>query len=210
MINVIMQSVSFYLLMCWMVSVIILSVVRLNVVVPYFRSIFWSLQYLSNANLRSKPQNQIIPHFYHIQNYCDTASVKLVTVGIYAQIDETFLCHHIQHNKALLNATQHNGSYCSTQHFWHTNEHLVTQHWLLVFLCQIFYWYLLLLLWIFERCYAEYLYAAYLYAEYLYAEQAWAIQMTATLDGKVILVPPNFQNFVPSSFSYLSWEIYFV
>jgi hypothetical protein len=34
--------------------------------------------------------------------------------------------------------------------------------------------------------------------------------MTGTLDSKVILVPPNSQNFVPSSFSYRSWERFFI
>jgi hypothetical protein len=40
--------------------------------------------------------------------------------------------------------------------------------------------------------------------------QAWTIQMTGTLDGMVILVPPNSLNLVPSSFSYRSWERLFV
>jgi len=45
---------------------------------------------------------------------------------------------------------------------------------------------------------------------FLSLSQAWAIQMTVTLDGKVILVPPNSQNFILSSFSYCSMERFFI
>jgi hypothetical protein len=37
-----------------------------------------------------------------------------------------------------------------------------------------------------------------------------AIQMTGTLDGEVILILPNSQNFILSSFSYRSCERFFV
>jgi hypothetical protein len=45
---------------------------------------------------------------------------------------------------------------------------------------------------------------------YIELNQAWVIQMTGTLDSKVIPVPTNSQNFILSSFSYHSWEKHFV